>query len=186
MCKGNCLKRFCSLFNIVAEFFQDSNSGLCDDLQIIKDKISYFSYILTKFNETTLQLQRNDIKLIKVKSNCKLFKRNLARHEFYQFPSLSELNKKNISNDNFQVHCAHLKALERDMSEKFQDIASCLRSTWSRFITQSLHSIVSLGKTFYGAFPYLVVLASSFKIQLDIYKITNGQQYLGISGRRLG
>ena len=98
--KGNCLKRFYSLFDIVVEFFQDSNHGLCDDLRNIKDDIAYLSDIFNKFNEVNLQLQGNDVNLIKVKSaistflsKCKSFQRNLARHELYQFPSLCELDK---------------------------------------------------------------------------------------------
>ena len=69
--KGNCLKRFYSLFDTVAQFFQGSNSGLCDDLQNIKNDIAYLSDIFTKFNEINLQLQRNDVNLIsyQVKSN---------------------------------------------------------------------------------------------------------------------
>ena len=53
-------------------------------------------------------------------SKCKLLKRNLASHEFYQFPKLLELDKKKSkSNDDLQVCCAHLKAIKRDMSERF-------------------------------------------------------------------
>ena len=56
-------------------------------------------------------------------SKGKLFKLNLARHELYQFPSLCELDKeKSISDDDLQVYCAHLKELQRDMSERFQDL----------------------------------------------------------------
>ncbi|KAK3766524.1 hypothetical protein RRG08_056455 [Elysia crispata] len=127
---GNCLKRFYSLFDTVVEFFQDSNTGLCDDLKNIKDDIAYLSDIFTKFNEVNLELQGNDVNLIKVKSaistflsKCKLFKRNLARHELYQFPSLCELDKeKSISDDDLQVYCAHVEELQRDMSERFQDL----------------------------------------------------------------
>ena len=35
--------------------------------------------------------------------------------------------------------------------------------TWLRFKTYLRHSFVSLGKTLYGIFPCLAVLASSFK-----------------------
>ena len=56
-------------------------------------------------------------------SKCELLNRNLAHHEFYQFPSLSELNeKKSIPDDDLRVYCAHLEALERDMSERCQGI----------------------------------------------------------------
>ena len=99
--KGNCLKRFYSLFDTVVEFFQDSNHGLCDDLKNIKDDIAYLSDIFNKLNEVNLQLQGNDVNLINVKSaistflsKCKLFQRNLACHELYPFPSLCELDKK--------------------------------------------------------------------------------------------
>ena len=44
------------------------NSELCDDLQNIKNDIAYLSDIFTKFNEINLQLQGNDVNLIKVKS----------------------------------------------------------------------------------------------------------------------
>ena len=41
------------------------------------------------------------------------------------------------------------------------------------------------GKTLYGTFPCMVVLASSFKLKSYIsIKISSGQQYLGISGSR--
>ena len=42
-------------------------------------------------------------------------------------------------------------------------------STWSWFETHSRHSVVSLGKTLYGTFPCLVVLASSSKLQSYLY-----------------
>ena len=60
-----------------------------------------------------------------------VIKRNLARHEFYQFPSLSKLDKeKSISVDDLQVYCAHLVALERDMSERFQGILLLRLPDW--------------------------------------------------------
>ena len=46
--------------------------------------------------------------------------------------------------------------------------------------------LLSLGKILYGAFPCLVVLASSSKLQSYLYQITSEQQYLGVSTSRLG
>ena len=41
----------------------------------------------------------------------------------YQFPNLCELDKeKTISVDDLQVYCSHLEELQRDMSERFQDL----------------------------------------------------------------
>ena len=136
--EGNCLIRFYSLFDTVVEIFQDSNHGLCDDLKNIKDDIAYLSDIFNKFNEVNLQLQGNDVNLIKVKSaistflsKCKLFQRNLARHELYQFPSICELDKeKSISDDDLQVYCTHVEELQRDMSERFQDLLSLKIPDW--------------------------------------------------------
>ena len=86
---------------------------LCNELRNIKHDIAYLSDVFTKFNEINLQLQGNDVNLIKVKSaistflsKLQLFKQNLARHELYQFPSLSELEKeRSIPDDDFQVLC---------------------------------------------------------------------------------
>ena len=66
--KGNCLKRFYSLFDTVVDFSQDFNNRLCDLKKKSKNDIAYLSDIFTKFNEVNLQLQGNDVKLIKVKS----------------------------------------------------------------------------------------------------------------------
>ncbi|XP_066965478.1 protein FAM200C-like [Macrobrachium rosenbergii] len=128
--KGNCLRRFYSLFDTVVEFFKDSNSVLCDELRNMKHDIAYLADIFTKFNEVNLQLQGNEANLIKVKSaistflaKLQLFKQNIARHALYQFPSLSELDKeKGIPDDDLQVYCTHLDELHRDMSERFEDI----------------------------------------------------------------
>ena len=48
------------------------------------------------------------------------------------------------------------------------------------------HSVVSLGKTLYGTFPCLVVLANSYKFQLHLYEISSGQQYLASAEAGLG
>ncbi|XP_018015681.1 protein ZBED8 [Hyalella azteca] len=128
--KGNCLGRFYSLFDTVVEFFYDSNPVLCDELRNMKHDIAYLADIFTKFNEINLQLQGNESNLIKVKSaistfltKLQLFKRNIASHALYQFPSLSELDKeKGIADDDLQVYCTHLDELHRDMSERFEDI----------------------------------------------------------------
>ena len=136
--RGNYLKRFYSLFDTVVELFQDSNHGLCDYLKNIKDDIAYLSDIFKKFNVVNLQLQGNDVNRIKVKSaistflsKCNSFQRNLARHELYQFPSLYELDKeKNISDDDLQVDCTPLEELQRDMSERFQDLLSLKLPDW--------------------------------------------------------
>ena len=99
--KGNCLRRFYSLFSTVVEFFQALNDSVSLELISIKADIAYLSDIFIKFNEVNLQLQGNLVNLIKVKSTVlafisklKPYKRNLSRHELFQFPSWLSLTKK--------------------------------------------------------------------------------------------
>ena len=128
--KGNCLRRFYSLFDTIVEFFEGTNSVLSEELRNIKHDIAYLADIFTKFNEVNLQLQGNDVNLINVQtiistflSKLTLLKRNVGRRQFNQFPSLSDLEKKNtIPDDDLQVYCAHLDQLQQDMTERFQDI----------------------------------------------------------------
>ena len=68
LCKGNCLRRFYSLFSTVMEFFQALNDSVSLELISIKAGIAYLSDIFIKFNEVNLQLQGNFVNLIKVKS----------------------------------------------------------------------------------------------------------------------
>lgn len=128
--KGNCVKRFYNLFDTVVEFFEDKNALLSGELKEIRHDIAYLSELFAKFNEVNLQLQGNEVNLIKAKSviatfisKLTLFKRNIGRRELYQFPSLSELEEKGgIQDDDLQVFCDHLDMLHKDMSERYQDL----------------------------------------------------------------
>ena len=64
--KGNCLRRFYSLFSTVVEFFQTLDDSVSLELISIKADIAYLSDIFMKFNEVNLQLQENLVYLIKV------------------------------------------------------------------------------------------------------------------------
>ena len=120
--KGNCLKRFYTLFNSVLDFFfQESNPALYDKLKSSKTDIAYLTEIFSKFNEVNLQLQDDETSLIKAKSalsaflsKLQLYSRNLGLYEFRQFPCLSDLEKKTGVKDNdIAVYCAHLAELHR-------------------------------------------------------------------------
>ena len=52
--KGNCLKRFYSLFSTVVEFFQVLDDSVSVKLISIKADIAYLSDIFMKFNEVNL------------------------------------------------------------------------------------------------------------------------------------
>ena len=71
--KGNYLRRFYSLFSTVVEFFQALDDSVSLELISIKDDIVYLSDIFMKFNKVNLQLQRNLVCLIKVKSTVLAF-----------------------------------------------------------------------------------------------------------------
>ena len=93
--KGNCLRRFYSLFSTAMEFFQALDDSVSLKLISIKADIAYLSDIFMKFNEVNLQLQENLVNLIKAKSTVlafisqlELYKRKLGRHELFQFSSL--------------------------------------------------------------------------------------------------
>ena len=85
-----------------------------------------------------LQLQGNEISLIKAKSTLSaflsklyLYSRNLGRREFCQFPCLSDFEKKTGTNDDdIAVYCAHLAELYRELSVRFNDLFSLEIPGW--------------------------------------------------------
>jgi hypothetical protein len=50
------------------EFFERKNSLLSEELGAIRHDVAYLSDLLAKFNEINVQLQSNEINLIKAKS----------------------------------------------------------------------------------------------------------------------
>ncbi|XP_040575501.1 zinc finger BED domain-containing protein 5-like [Lepeophtheirus salmonis] len=113
-----------SVFDVVDNFFKEKKIPLTNIMACATDRAP--------------SMIGNDATLIKVKSvistflsKCKLFKRNLARHELYQYPSLCELDKeKKISDDGLQVYCAHIEELQRDMTGRYQDILGLKIPDW--------------------------------------------------------
>ncbi|KRZ47857.1 Protein ZBED8 [Trichinella nativa] len=94
------LSRFYELFETILEFFQNKDPSLRDSLKKCKSEIAYMADLFSKFNELNLQLQGSELNLIKTRfrisaftSKLALFKRNLGRREFYQFPSAAALRK---------------------------------------------------------------------------------------------
>ena len=71
--KGNCLRRFYSLFSTEVEFFQALDDSVSLELINIEADIACLSDIFMKFNDLNLQLQGNLANLIKVKSTVLAF-----------------------------------------------------------------------------------------------------------------
>ena len=55
----------------------------------------------------------------------------------------------------------------------------------SQFQTCLCHSVTFLGKTFYGAFPWLAVLESSSKFQSYLYKTKNSNKKIQLDNTTL-
>lgn len=140
--KGNCLKRFYSLFNSIVQFLQQNK---CDDLSeyLLENKadIAYLTDLYTKFNDLNLQLQGNDLNLVQAKSKIctfldKLisFKNNIGRLNLSQFPNLEELEKDESDHpkleDDFLIYCDHLQTLHNDMNSRYQDLINMKIPDW--------------------------------------------------------
>lgn len=94
--------------------------------------------LFAKFNDINLQLQGDDLNFITTKSiisafqkKLTLWKHNFGRNEFSQFPILSDLHKNSkISFDDTQIYCQHLQSLDKDFSQRFEDILSLEIPQW--------------------------------------------------------
>uniref|UniRef100_A0A5S6Q3Q7 DUF4371 domain-containing protein n=1 Tax=Trichuris muris TaxID=70415 RepID=A0A5S6Q3Q7_TRIMR len=136
--RGACLSRFYALFDTVLQFFEKDDTGLSNSLKKFKVDIAYLSDLCYKFNEMNLQLQGDDLNLIKTKSvisafvmKLLLFKENLGRGQFSQFPNLSQLRKNaEVSDDDVGVYCEHLAMLHKDMCERYEDILALEVPQW--------------------------------------------------------
>jgi hypothetical protein len=99
-----------------------------------KNYIAYLTYLYNKFNETNLQLQGDDLNLIKAKatisefvSKFALYKQNLGQRQFYQFPNLSSVE---TNDDDILVFCQHLEALKEDFKTRFQNVLNMIIPDW--------------------------------------------------------
>ncbi|CAH1107361.1 unnamed protein product [Psylliodes chrysocephalus] len=103
---------------------------LRDNLITSKHDIAYLTDLYKLFNDVNLQLQGDDLNLIKTKNvaaafvaKLQLYKRNMGRHKFNNFPSLSAIFF-NINNDDLLVYGQHLENIHAVFKERVQDILS--------------------------------------------------------------
>ena len=132
--KGTCLKRFYQLFDSVIKFFENKDDSLRQNLLKSKNDMAYLTDLYNKFNEMNLQLQGDDLNLIKTKaiisafvSKLGLYKENLGRRQFYHFQNLSEVE---INDGDILAYCQHLQALKKDFIDRFQDILNMIIPDW--------------------------------------------------------
>lgn len=132
--RGNCLTRFYNLFNSVIEFFENRDKELQNNLILSKNDIAYLTDLYKLFNDVNLQLQGDDLNLIKTKNviaafvgKLLLYKNNIGRREFRNFPNLSAVS---LNSDDLLVYCQHLENLNSDFAERFQDILKLKIPDW--------------------------------------------------------
>lgn len=132
--KGVCLNRFFNLFHSVLDFLENRDDELRGNLIASKNDIAYMTDLFKIFNEVNLQLQGDELNLIKTKNviaafvgKLLLFKRNLGRGEFLNFPTLSALS---VGKEDLMTYCQHLGALHVDFTERFQDILNMSIPSW--------------------------------------------------------
>ena len=132
--KGLCLNRFLVLFDSVIEFLGPIAPTLKRDLISRKSDVSYLTDIFCKFNEVNLQLQGDQLNLIKAKSVIGAFsaritqlRQKIGRRDFSQFPHLSQTG---CDDDELLGYVEHLSSLEKDFNARFQDILTMKIPDW--------------------------------------------------------
>ncbi|CAH2010341.1 unnamed protein product [Acanthoscelides obtectus] len=132
--KGLCLTRFFAPFKTILEFLDTKDKILKENLMKRKTDIAYLTDLFTKFNMVNLQLQGDNLNLIKTKSilsafraRVKLMKQNIGRGEFSQFPNLSQAS---CQEDDVSTYVQHLNALYSDFESRFEDILTMVLPPW--------------------------------------------------------
>ena len=135
--KINCLFQFFFLFDSVLEFFQETDSELCEKLR--EQKKAFLTDLFAKFKVVNLQLQGDDTNLIKTKSTMssllsylEMCGRNTGRTELTQFPNLILGTEKHehVSNEDIEIYTNHLKHLHTDMITRFKDLFEFGKPVW--------------------------------------------------------
>ena len=104
----------------LVQFLDGFDPELSDEIKIKKHDIAFLSDNFDKLNSLNLQLQGQDVNLIKTKSvvgsfisKLALYKQNICRREFYQFPSLQAVHY--ITDVQLRAYASHLETMSEDM-----------------------------------------------------------------------
>ena len=152
--KGNCLKRFVSLYDSVQEFFEESDPDLSCKLRDNKHSIAYLTDIFGEFNTINKKLQGNELNLVRAKSvitqfmiQLQILRIKLNGRNFTRFTCLSVANEEERTSDaDLKVFCDHLCRLHKDMSTRFQDLITLDIPNWviNPFETISLEDMETI------------------------------------------
>uniref|UniRef100_A0A5S6QVI8 HAT C-terminal dimerisation domain-containing protein n=1 Tax=Trichuris muris TaxID=70415 RepID=A0A5S6QVI8_TRIMR len=151
--KGACLSRFYVLFDTVVQFLETEDMELRDNVEKSRADIAYMSDLYLKFNEMNLQLQGDQLSVIKTKmvvtafiGKLAIFGQNLGRGEYRQFPSLNDLKQNgSLPDDVVRSFCDHLSMLHEDMCERYRDILSMVIPDW---VLDPFASLAGVGVTY--------------------------------------
>jgi zinc finger BED domain-containing protein 5/7/8/9 len=135
--KGNCLARFIELYDSILQFFEvQKEADMALQLKNVKIDIFYLASVYRKFNDLNLQLQGKKVTLIEVKKfisafidKLVLYRRNLLRKEYYQFPELTSLENE-ISTHHIERYSEHLLKVKADMESRFSDVIQLKIDPW--------------------------------------------------------
>uniref|UniRef100_A0A5S6QF11 Uncharacterized protein n=1 Tax=Trichuris muris TaxID=70415 RepID=A0A5S6QF11_TRIMR len=112
-------------------FIKEGNEDteLRDNVEKSRANIAYMPDLYFKFNEMNLQLQGDQLNLIKTKTVVTAFIGKLAI--FGQFPNLNDLKENGgLPDDVVRSFCDHLSMLHKDMCESYGDILSMIIPDW--------------------------------------------------------
>ncbi|KAK9396033.1 hypothetical protein NXF25_019394 [Crotalus adamanteus] len=125
--KGTSLARFVALYDSVIQFFESNNeTNLCQQLKTVKNDAFYLADIFKRFHDVNLQLQGANKTLIGCQSivslfidKLELFRYNLLKRQFHQFPELSSI-KDDVTPEDIDRFSNHLNELKLDMEKRFE------------------------------------------------------------------
>lgn len=132
--KGNCLRRFVTLWDSIITFIEDEH--LRNKILDFKNDIFYLSDIFDKLNALNKQLQGRNSTLISAKghiaafmSKLQIYWANIARREFFQFPSMDS-RKDEIKENDLLIYVNHLKNVHKEIKARFSDILEMNIPNW--------------------------------------------------------
>ncbi|XP_076322021.1 zinc finger BED domain-containing protein 5-like [Tachypleus tridentatus] len=132
--KGNCLQCFTALWYSIVSFL--ANTQLGEQLLANKCDVFFLSDIFEKLNSLNKQLQGKDSDLISSKSaivaflrKLQLYKNNIRRRAFEQFPCLASVSS-DLLDEDLALYGEYMKNMHKDMQTRFSDLLMMVIPTW--------------------------------------------------------
>lgn len=132
--KGNCLRRFVTLWNTIVSFMSDKED--VEKLIEAKADIFYLADIFEKLDLLNKNLQGRDSTLVSSKEaitsflkKLEVYWHNMGRREFLQFPNVKEIAEM-VTDDDLLVYVKHLQQIRTDMEERFHDLINLNIPDW--------------------------------------------------------